>query len=164
MPELTAAVAIALAGALVAIALYHALVVAPRLGRLAGSSAAHDELLGGGAASPATRRLEAVETANAALQADLAATAARIEALQRIARTETPRIGFVRYNAFDDVGSDLSYALALLTKEGDGVVLTSIYSREETRTYGKAVEKFQPAVDASREERAAILKARSAAT
>ena len=96
--------------------------MAPRLGRLAGSSAAHDELLGGGAATPATRRLEAVETANSALQADLTALAARIDALERIARSETPRIGFVRYNAFDDVGSDLSYALALLTKEGDGVV------------------------------------------
>ena len=164
MPELSVAVAIALAGALIAIALYHALLVAPRLARLAATQAAHDELLGGGAASPATRRLEAIETSNAALQGDLAAVAARIEALERIARTETPRIGFVRFNSFDDVGSDLSYALALLTKEGDGVVLTSIYSREETRTYGKAVEKFQPAVDASREERAAILKARSAAT
>jgi hypothetical protein len=164
VPELTLAIAGALAGALVMIALYHAFVVAPRLGRLGVTSAAHDELLGGGAATPATRRLEAVEAANTALQADLATLAARVDALELIARTETPRIGFVRYNAFDDVGSDLSYALALLTKEGDGVVLTSIYSREETRTYGKAVEKFQPAVDASREERAAIMKARSAAT
>ena len=164
VPELTVAVAIALAGALVLIGLYHALFVVPRLARLASAQAAHDELLGGGAATPATRRLEAIETTNAAIQAELAALAARLDALERIARTETPRIGFVRYNAFDDVGSDQSYALALLTKEGDGVVLTSIYSREETRTYGKAVEKFQPAVDASREERAAILKARSAAT
>ena len=158
------AVMLALAGALILIAVYHLAVVAPRLARLAQTSAAHDELLGGGAASPATRRIEALETANTANQGDLAALTARIDALERIARSETPRIGFVRYNAFDDVGSDLSYALALLTKEGDGVVLTSIYSREETRTYGKAVEKFQPAVDASREERAAILKARAAAT
>jgi hypothetical protein len=161
---LTVAVPIALAIALIAIGLYHALVVAPRLGRLAATQAAHDELLGGGAATPGIRRLEAVETSQAALRGELTTLAARVDALELIARTETPRIGFVRYNAFDDVGSDLSYALALLTKEGDGVVLTSIYSREETRTYGKAVEKFQPAVDASREERAAIMKARSAAS
>jgi len=162
--ELTLAVPVALAGALVLIAVYHAAVVGPRLRRLTRSSATHDELLGGGAASPATRRLETLETANAATQTELTSIGGRLEALERVARSETPRIGFVRYNAFDDVGSDQSYALALLTKDGDGVVLSSIYSREETRTYGKAVEKFQPAADASREERAAILKARAVTT
>ncbi len=162
--ELTAPVLIALAAAIVLIAVYHMLVVGPRLRQLAGTSAAHDELLGGGAATPATRRLEALETANTGTQAELVTILSRLDALERIARSETPRIGFVRYNAFDDVGSDQSYALALLTKDGDGVVLSSIYSREETRTYGKAVEKFQPAADASREERAAILKARALAT
>ncbi len=161
MQELTAPVLIAVAVALVGIGGYHALLVGPRLRRMATVTAAHDELLGGGAASPATRRLEALETTNTATQTELASILGRLDALEKIARSETPRIGFVRYNAFDDVGSDQSYALALLTKEGDGVVLTSIYSREETRTYGKAVEKFQPAVDASREERAAILKARA---
>jgi hypothetical protein len=72
-----------------------------------------------------------------------------------------PRVGFVRYNSFDDVGSDLSYALALLNRDGDGVVLSSIYSREETRTYGKAVAGFKPATEPSDEELAAIAKARA---
>jgi hypothetical protein len=161
--ELTVPVLIALAVDIVLIGGYHLLLVGPRLRRLAGTSAAHDELLGGGAA-PGTRRLEGLETANTGIQGELLSILGRLDALERIARTETPRIGFVRYNAFDDVGSDQSYALALLTKEGDGVVLSSIYSREETRTYGKAVEKFQPAADASREERAAILKARAVTT
>ncbi|MGH7684254.1 MAG: DUF4446 family protein [Vulcanimicrobiaceae bacterium] len=82
--------------------------------------------------------------------------------MERIARREVPRIGFVRYNAFHDVGSDLSFALALLNAEGDGVVLNSLYSREETRTYGKAVKGFTSVVDASREEREAIDAAREA--
>jgi hypothetical protein len=162
--ELTVPVLIAVAVALVLIGGYHVLLVGPRLRRLSGTSAAHDELLGGGGATPATRRLEGLEAANTASQTELASVLLRLDALERIARSETPRIGFVRYNAFDDVGSDQSYALALLTKDGDGVVLSSIYSREETRTYGKAVEKFQPAADASREERAAILKARAVTT
>ena len=70
----------------------------------------------------------------------------------------------MRYNAFSDVGSDLSYALALLNRDGDGVVLSSIWSREETRTYGKAVAGFRPAQDPSEEELAAITRARTAAT
>lgn len=87
---------------------------------------------------------------------------ARLAELERVARAEVARVGFIRYNAFDDVGSDLSFALALLNGDGDGVVLSSIYSREETRTYGKGVKGYASVVDASREERAAIEAARSA--
>lgn len=163
MQQLTAAVIAALAGGLVLVGGYHVLVVGPLIRRLTGVLEAHDALLGGGA-SPATARIDGMERSAAAAQAAVDGLVGRIAALERVARSETPRVGFVRYNAFDDVGSDLSYALALVTKDGDGVVLSSIYSREETRTYGKAVERFQAAQDASREERAAILKAKAAAS
>ena len=63
---------------------------------------------------------------------------------------------------FDDTGSELSYATALLNREGDGVVLTSIYSRTDTRTYGKAVTKFVPVWTASEEELQAIQRAKAA--
>jgi hypothetical protein len=105
-----------------------------------------------------------VESTVAAAGRDFGVLTTRIEALEKVAKSETPRIGFVRYNAFDDVGSDQSYALALVSKDGDGVVLSSIYSREETRTYGKGVVKFQTAQEASAEELAAIAKARAAAS
>jgi hypothetical protein len=67
----------------------------------------------------------------------------------------------VRYNSFSDVGSDLSFTLALLNEDGDGVVITSIYSREETRTYGKSVRKYVPQQGASKEEQSAIAMART---
>jgi hypothetical protein len=66
----------------------------------------------------------------------------------------------VRYDAFDDTGSELSYALALLNREGDGVVLTSIYSRADSRTFGKAVDRYAPRTNASAEELTAIAQAR----
>jgi hypothetical protein len=162
--DLTASVLVAFAGALVIVGAYHLTVVTPRLRALEKAMATHDELLGGGAVTPATRRIELLEETADKARSSATAVLVRLEALELIAQTETPRIGFVRYNAFEDVGSDQSYALALLTKDGDGVVLSSIYSREETRTYGKAVEKFQTAQDASREERAAILKAKAVTT
>ena len=40
------------------------------------------------------------------------------------------KIGIVRYNAFKDTGSDLSFALALLDEDNTGVVMNGIYSRE----------------------------------
>jgi hypothetical protein len=88
-------------------------------------------------------------------------TEERLAELERIARREVHRVGFLRYNSFSDVGSDLSFTLALLNNDGDGVVLTSIYSREETRTFGKAVRKFVPQQGASKEEQAAITMART---
>jgi hypothetical protein len=153
-----------IAGVLCALAVtsgYHFLVAAPRWQKLRTIIDTHDGLLGGSAAG-ATDRLAALERGSAEAAAAREADRRRVDALERVAHLELPRVGFVRYNAFSDVGSDLSYALALLNREGDGVVLSSIYSREDTRTYGKAVAAFKPAQDPSEEELAAIAKARAA--
>ena len=85
----------------------------------------------------------------------------RLDDLERTGHERDLRFGFVRYNSFADVGSDLSFSVALVTDEGNGVVLTSIYSREETRTYGKGVEAWSPTQGASDEEKRAIERARS---
>ena len=85
----------------------------------------------------------------------------RLGELERVARREVHRVGFVRYNSFNDADSELSFTLALLNNEGDGIVLTSIYSKDESRTYGKAVRKFVPQQGASKEEQAAIVMART---
>ncbi|MBC5803571.1 MAG: DUF4446 family protein, partial [Candidatus Eremiobacteraeota bacterium] len=57
--------------------------------------------------------------------------------------------------------SDQSFTLALLNSQGDGVVITSIFAREETRTYGKAVRHFTPQQGVSKEEQTAIAMARN---
>ena len=46
----------------------------------------------------------------------------------------------MRYNAFDDMGSQLSFSLALLDDFKNGIVLTSIYGREDTVTYCKEIK------------------------
>ena len=45
----------------------------------------------------------------------------------------------IRYNAFKDTGSDLSFALALLNDANDGIILNGIYSREMSNIYAKQV-------------------------
>ena len=69
------------------------------------------------------------------------------------------KVGIVRYNAFKDTGSDLSFALALLDENNDGVVLNGIYSREMSNIYAKPVEKGNSKYTVSEEERKAIQKA-----
>lgn len=69
------------------------------------------------------------------------------------------KVGIVRYNAFRDTGSDLSFALALLDENNNGVVLNGIYSREMSNIYAKPVEKGVATYNVSDEEKQAIEKA-----
>ena len=69
------------------------------------------------------------------------------------------KVGIVRYSAFKDTGSDLSFALALLDENDNGVVLNGIYSREMSNIYAKPVEKGQSTYMVSEEEAQAIEKA-----
>ncbi|HEY7857433.1 MAG TPA: DUF4446 family protein [Candidatus Nanopelagicales bacterium] len=49
-------------------------------------------------------------------------------------------VSVVRYDAFGDLGGRLSFSAALLDDSGDGLVLTSIHGRTETRSYIKGVK------------------------
>lgn len=69
-------------------------------------------------------------------------------------------MGLVRYNAFRETGSDLSFSLALLDRNLDGVVLTSLFGREESRCYGKTIERGKSSYFLSEEEIQALEAAR----
>ena len=69
------------------------------------------------------------------------------------------KVGIVRYNAFKDTGSDLSFTLALLNEYNDGVVLNGIYSREMSNIYAKPVKDGKSTYVLSEEEKEAINKA-----
>jgi hypothetical protein len=69
------------------------------------------------------------------------------------------RVAVVRFDAFEDMGGKLSYAVALLDDERNGVILTSIYGRSECRTYAKAVKNGHSSHTLSREEDEALRRA-----
>ena len=69
------------------------------------------------------------------------------------------KIGIVRYSAFKDTGSDLSFAVALLDEKNNGIVFNGIYSREMSNIYAKPVEKGNSKYTLSNEEVEAIRKA-----
>lgn len=70
------------------------------------------------------------------------------------------KVAIVRYNAFDEVGSDLSFSIALLDDHDDGVVITGIYGRNETTTYAKPIKNGMSNYKLSAEELEVIDKAR----
>jgi|SRR5699024_10493229 len=69
------------------------------------------------------------------------------------------KVGFIRYNAFSDMGSELSFSIALLDDFKNGFVLSSIYGRENTVSYGKSIENGTSNIPLSAEEVIAIDRA-----
>lgn len=72
------------------------------------------------------------------------------------------RVALVRYDAFPDVGGQLSFSVALLADDQNGVVMTAINGRHETRMYAKRIVDGNAEQEISPEERRAISEALSA--
>jgi hypothetical protein len=53
-------------------------------------------------------------------------------------------LGFKRFNPFTDTGGNQSFALSLLDENGNGIVVSSLHSRENTRVYAKSVRDGKP--------------------
>jgi hypothetical protein len=68
-------------------------------------------------------------------------------------------VGLLRYDAFEDVGGRLSFSCALLDDHGNGVVVTSINGRQETRVYAKPIIDGKSRYNLSVEEEDAIKQA-----
>lgn len=69
-------------------------------------------------------------------------------------------VGVVRYDAFADMGGRLSFSAAIYDDNGDGLVLSSINGRSETRTYAKPLTGLRSEHTLSPEEQQAIQTAR----
>ncbi len=69
------------------------------------------------------------------------------------------KVVLMRFNPFDDTGGDQSFALALLDSFDNGVVISSLHSREGTRVYAKPIAKGQTKYHLSDEEKTVLQKA-----
>lgn len=69
------------------------------------------------------------------------------------------RVGMVRFNAFDDIGGEQSFALALLDANNNGVVISSLYGRQDARLYAKGIVNGEGERPLSTEEQQALSNA-----
>lgn len=97
-----------------------------------------------------------------ALPLDAAGLGQEVAAIHENLLSAIQRVGLVRFDAFEDMGGQLSFALALLDADGTGVVLSSINGRREARVYAKAIEAAESTVALSDEEREAVRRAMGA--
>ena len=94
-----------------------------------------------------------------ALEVNLGEFSQDLKELKAESKAHFKKIGFVRYNPFSGVGGDQSFSVALLNDHNNGVVLTSLFSREGNRVYAKIVEKGVSPHVLSDEEKQAIQEA-----
>ena len=99
--------------------------------------------------------------------AELAMTQKHVEALSQElkhlkekSRFCFQKMGVVRFNPFNEVGSNQSFSVAFLDENNDGLVITSLYTREENRVYGKPIKNGLSEYSLSSEEKQAIEKAK----
>lgn len=78
------------------------------------------------------------------------------EFLEARSRGSLQHIGLVRFNPFEDTGSDQSFAIALLDDRRDGVVISSLHGRTNTRIFAKPVAAGSSSHNLSDEEAEAI--------
>lgn len=91
-----------------------------------GGRSLHDLLSGYAAAMErATERMDQIESAHGVIEGRT--------------RRSLQHIGLVRFNPFEDTGSDQSFAIAMLDDQRDGVVLSSLHGRANTRVFAKPV-------------------------
>lgn len=96
-----------------------------------------------GTESDPTSFVEAVARKSAevdVLRRELGTVSGRLEQTRADLTDAIRHVAVVRFDAFNDMGGRLSFAVALLDDAGDGLVMTSINGRSETRTYAKGVK------------------------
>ena len=79
--------------------------------------------------------------------------------LEELLNTALTRVGVVRFCAFENMGSDLSYAVALLDAHNNGVVMSSLFGREDSRSYVKPIQNGTSTYTLTAEEQQALREA-----
>ncbi len=84
-----------------------------------------------------------------------------LEALRADIGQALRHVAVVRYDAFGDMGGRLSFSAAIVDDRGDGVVLSSIHARGESRTYAKGITEGGSDTTLTPEEQQALSAART---
>ena len=109
------------------------------------------------------RRLAKLESAYLALKSvepqDPGNLSLSLERVEKKFSSVLQHVAMIRFNAFDNYGNGLSFALAVLDDNGDGFVISSLFGGEETRTYAKQLSGGKSSHPLSPEEEEAVKKA-----
>jgi Sec-independent protein translocase protein TatA len=117
----------------------------------------YNQMINGGRSENMDQLIIEMQANTNELKTENNAQKAEIDRINKEMRKMKSHVGVQRYNAFsNEGGSDLSFSIAVLDEEQDGVVLTGIHGREQTFIYAKPVEKGQSSYSLTPEEKQII--------
>jgi hypothetical protein len=90
------------------------------------------------------------------LTTEVSALQDQVAGAQEDVRQSLRNVAVVRYDAFSDIGGRLSFSAAIVDDFGDGLVLSSIHARGESRTYAKGIVGGKSSVALTPEEQQAL--------
>jgi len=76
--------------------------------------------------------------------------------INEISTSYIQKVGLVKYNPFNEAGGDHSFSLALLDGDKNGIIITSLHTRERTRLYLKDINLGKSKTELSKEEEKAL--------
>lgn len=79
--------------------------------------------------------------------------------LEKMASQSVQKVSVIRFNPFKETGGDQSFVIALLNSKDNGLVISSLFTREGNRIYSKPIEAGQSKYPLSKEELEALKKA-----
>jgi len=140
-------------GALLVVAIIWLAVLSGKLRKL---TKAHRQLIGETGVPNLEEAMGVIHEHLALLDSKQAGHGDKLERHEKRLSSLKGRIGVHRFNAFSDSGSDLSFSVAFVNEDQDGVVVTGIHGREQTFLYAKPIDKGQSAYLLTPEEKIAI--------
>ena len=94
-----------------------------------------------------------------ALKHDFNKLVSDMEALKKDGVKNLKKFGIVRFNPFSEIGSNQSFSIVVMDEENNGFVITSLFTRNENRVYGKPIKNGVSEYQLTDEEKEAIKKA-----
>ncbi|MGH2441773.1 MAG: DUF4446 family protein [Chloroflexota bacterium] len=120
-----------------------------------------DEILGGFSADNVTQMLTEYLGTVRSTSASVGRMKEEHDRIAHLMPEVIRHVGLVRFSPFHDTGGDQSFTLAMLDGRGDGVVITALHSRSDSRLYAKPLEHGTSSYSLTAEEREAMNKALS---
>ncbi|MGH2489078.1 MAG: DUF4446 family protein, partial [Candidatus Limnocylindria bacterium] len=124
--------------------------------RLSRATAAYRSILHESTGSSLGKALDAQAGRVEAMRQRLSELDGRYAQLETRSRGSLQHVGLVRFNPFQDTGSDQSFAIALLDDERSGIVVSSLHGRDGTRIFAKSIQAGQATHPLSDEEQKAL--------
>lgn len=75
---------------------------------------------------------------------------------KKVSKLNIQKVGLTKYNPFDETGGDHSFSLVLLDGNKNGIIITSLHTRERTRLYLKDVVEGSSKIELSKDESKAL--------